>query len=499
MKRNLKKEIVMLLIFSLNLLWNYPANGQTNETKSRIYYIEAKKSYTNSQYDDALSKLNLSEKIGGASNAYIEALRAKTYAAKEEWEKAQKALDKCFGFNPNNKILSEISSTTIKVEEEMKRLEEKRKKALIAKREAERKRLEKQRKEEEARRKRAQKTKALAKKMKPEIWAAYNKFKSLRNGRPYLITYRKKLTSSDQEQTFMIFYENKYIAYTIPSVTIAEKLNKEKVEFGPVNVLAFLRGSSNNIATIKRGSSKNMKFKKGIHYSNIFLGGYGDELLWTEGSQYHQFDQDLYYYYYYNSLHCDVKLNKSRSDHYYNPYIETGKIELTVDYRIIKDEKLENQLNQLGVKNKKGSLENPPGLQIKMIPDDNLKMLYTIKKIKYKLHEKVKADIVSNNRKFKGNVLYFKPLNIDRHYGFIQYNTNYPERNIFEAITGFSSDYRMSRALFDSIYKAFSNDVGGGTTRYFTSKNYKSFFEDISKMAKGSKESINYNITYIGD
>jgi len=44
------------------------------------------------------------------------------------------------------------------------------------------------------------------------------------------------------------------------------------------------------------------------------------------------------------------------------------------------------------------------------------------------------------------------------------------------------SSYRMPQATFNSIYKAFSEDVGNGDSRYFTSSDYTTFFNAIPEL-----------------
>jgi len=40
----------------------------------------------------------------------------------------------------------------------------------------------------------------------------------------------------------------------------------------------------------------------------------------------------------------------------------------------------------------------------------------------------------------------------------------------------------MPQATFNSIYKAFSEDVGNGDSRYFTSSDYTTFFNAIPEL-----------------
>jgi antitoxin component YwqK of YwqJK toxin-antitoxin module len=346
--------------------------------------------------------------------------------------------------------------------------------------------LEKIRKHENGKKVDGWNIKELAAELKPKIESDINKFLFLEEGKPYLITSRKNLTSSSAERVVLIFFGDKYIIYTVPDVVYARRLFKDKVVFKSIYAKS---GKVLINKKIKRnGTKKEVTFKKSLHYSHIFLGGWGDELIWTKGQQSLEFDTNLYYYYWYNSLNCDVDLKKSFSKHRYNPYIETGTITKTIDYELVQDNTLLMKLKNAGVSNKtSNNLNNPEVLKIKLIPSNNIKMLFPVKKIRYKMVDKIKAKYINKNIEYKGKYLYFTPKTKVNHYGFIQYNKSYPESNLMSSIAALTNSYKMSKSKFSSFYKSFNKNAGNGKPRYFTDTNYKDFFELIPTIIEGNK------------
>ncbi len=116
----------LLLIYILGLGFCFSAFSQNNQAKSKAYYFSAETSFEKGDYADALTLLEKSEKNGGDSNAFIEAMRVKSYAAQKQWEKANRALNKCYSFNPNNAVIKDLSSLLLKIDEGLE-LEKKRK------------------------------------------------------------------------------------------------------------------------------------------------------------------------------------------------------------------------------------------------------------------------------------------------------------------------------------------------------------------------------------
>ncbi len=106
------------------------AFSQNNQAKSKAYYFSAETSFEKGDYTDALTLLEKSEKTGGGSNAFIEAMRVKSYAAQKQWEKANQALNKCYSFNPNNIVIKDLSSLMLKIDEGLERDKKREEEAL---------------------------------------------------------------------------------------------------------------------------------------------------------------------------------------------------------------------------------------------------------------------------------------------------------------------------------------------------------------------------------
>jgi len=326
----------------------------------------------------------------------------------------------------------------------------------------------------------------IAKEVKPAIEQDLIDLENLVEGKPYLVTNRNKLTSSAKEISILIFYGTQYIIYTIPDNNIAQNLTKDKVSFylserdqdGYVNV---------KIAS-KYGSKQKMAFKKSIHYSNVYFGGYGADILWS-GRQNTVFDYNLYFYYYFNSLHCDAKLKTSFQKDYYNPYLETGEINKMIDYNVVKDQALLAKIKVNEIQNVSG-VDNAKkeGVSLAFKPSGNIKMIYPLKKITYNYVETVKGKYSVNGAKYKGEFLYFTPGKTTNHYGYQQYDVAYPKANLLSSIADINTPYKMSRTSFNSIYKAFSNTEK--ESAYFTSSEYIDFYNAIFELVKGEKSNM---------
>lgn len=135
-KLHLKYYLFIFLSFLI-----FIGNAQNNEAKSKAYYFSAQEQYESKKYDSALSLLEKSEEAGGATNAYIEALRAECYVGKKDWGKAKKSLDKCFNMDPSNETLKRVSPLLLKVDEELNKEKEAEEKRILAERAAEEERL----------------------------------------------------------------------------------------------------------------------------------------------------------------------------------------------------------------------------------------------------------------------------------------------------------------------------------------------------------------------
>ena len=326
----------------------------------------------------------------------------------------------------------------------------------------------------------------IAKEVKPAIEQDLIDLENLVEGKPYLVTSRAKLTSSTKEISILIFYGSQYIIYTIPDNNIAKNLNKDKVSFylserdqdGYVNV---------KIASTY-GSKQKMAFKKSIHYSNVYFGGYGADILWS-GNQNSVFDYNLHFYYYFNSLHCDAKIKTSFQKDYYNPYIETGEINKMIDYNVVKDPALLTKIKVNEIQNISG-VENAikEGVSLAFKPSGNIKMIYPLKKITYNYVETVKGKYAADGKEYKGEFLYFTPGKATNHYGYQQYDVAYPKAKLLTSIADVNTPYKMSRTSFNSIYKAFSDSKN--KSAYFSNSEYVDFYNAIFELVKGEKSNM---------
>ena len=444
--------------------------AQSNGDLAKAYYNRAEKSYASNDYNAAIDDLD--KAIGlleGKSFTKIEYLFTQCYYHKKDFQNAQILLRRFFNLNPktSTSMYAELINLTLEINDEVDR---QRKEEI-----AEQKRLyEQQLKEQEY----ENMLRNIAATLKEDISYKINEFLFYEEGKPYAVVTRENLSTSDDERSILIFYGDKYIIYTVPSKKLVEGLFKDKVVFSSYNASA---GSTTIKMKLKRnGIKREVTFKKGIHYSNIFLGGFGDELMWTKGTQYNQFDEDLYYYYYYHTLHCDVEMNKKISENYYNPYIETGEVIKTVDYNIIKDKDLYATLKKAGVVHKESSdYNNPETLSITLKPNSNIKMLFTKKSITYQMVDKVKGKYTKEGTVYKGDFLYYRPKDISTHYAFIQYDLSYQEFSLMSSVRRIKNSVNFTEEFFNSVYNSFKKNTTVGEIRYFTSSDYSGFFEII--------------------
>lgn len=493
----MRKIIVSILL----LLMSFTIHAQQLDTRTKnqikAKYFAAKDSFEAKDYSEALSKINEIEELSqGRKIATAQNLKVKTLLAQGKFQKAKDELYILEGLNLSESILKDISQYTADIDAGIEKERKAREAEIARQKAAEEARIEKARAEAAALKAHNEKKTRVMASLAPQTREKIKKLKGLEEGRPYLITYRNALTSSTEEKTIMIFYGDKYIAYTVPKLSVHKKLMKDVVSFDTYNA-----NYGDGVCRIKLkspwGSKKEVAFKRDLHYNNIMLGGFGDELLWTDGTQYTTFEEEVFYYSYKNTLHAETKLKKSFQKDYYNSYIETGTIEITADYDLVSDDGILADFKMIGVQNvKSSSLDNPKGLSVVLKPSGNMKMLYPEKRITYKLEDKVKGSYVSNNKQYKGTYLYYRPASYTTHYAYLQLSVNYNNRDLFDAITGFTSTYRLSETMFSSIYESFSKDVGNGTTRYFTSPKYKTFYEKVPEMLNGQSVSLSSISTY---
>lgn len=456
-------------------------HGQSPEIKAKAFYVQAEKSFEEKDYQDCLNYLEKVKNELGETNARILWLKVKSEFALNRIDDAQKSLEDFFKYPSAPALEKEMLLYVVDIDD---KLEAKRKRE-----EAKRQKLLEEKKRAEAARKiREAKIKALSNKLENEISSNLSQLDDLEEGRAYRVTYRKSLSSGGNDQSIFIYYDNRFIIYTVPNLGLVGRLFKDRVSITSNMV------SGRNVAEVKSkngyGNKVNIRFQAGTHYSNVFLGGFGDDLLWTSGEQNTIFEQFVYYYYELSGatpvLKADIEMKKDFSTNVLNPYIETGTIERTVDYELIKNPELQIQLKENNFDNLPSTnLNEPNSVKVTLeTKDKGLTILYPTKNITYALHEKVKGEYTFNNSNFKGQFLHFLPQKIDTHYGFMRIGRHFPSNDLFTAISFTPvSTYKMSKSIFDSIYKSINNpELEIGKTRYFTSTDYKTILEEIPKI-----------------
>ncbi len=478
----MKTKATFFIILIIHLL-AFTGFSQSKSDLAKAYYNRAEQEYARQDYNETIKNLDKAiELLEGRSYSKIEYLYTQCYYKKGKYIKAQEHLKKYFDLKPDNSSTMYVEMINLTLDLNEKADDE---------RNAE---LERQRKEHEkklAAQKLKNKKNNIASVISPQVKEIMHDFNSLEEGRAYLITYRKPLTSSKDEKAYFVFHGDKFIIYTIPSSSVFEKLNKNTISFDGYDAN---RGTDYVISAKLKpeyGDKRVTYFKKGVHFSNVFIGGFGDEIMWTSGTQNNEFDKTLYYYFYYNTIHCDVKLKNTFQEHYYNPYIETGTLLKTVDYELISDPDMERMLRNKGFKNKKStSLDKPNLPKIELVTSNNMKMIFPQKKVRYKFEDKVKNEYYANGTEYKGTYLYYRPMTSTSHYGFVQLSKYYPGKDLFDAITGTTNSYKLSSANFESIYSSFSEDIGNGESRYFTSDSYTMAYWAASKLIGGSRVTL---------
>ncbi|MBN2615386.1 MAG: hypothetical protein JXR71_06795 [Bacteroidales bacterium] len=471
----MKYSLILVALFTVSI---HMATGQVSgDYKAKIYFNEAQKLFNQNDYKEALNYLVKAEQSLQGTNGLILSLKVKILYNTSRFIEAENALN-LFINEYSNQVTDQVRSSTldyfIRIEKAAKSQRARENEKLLA--------LQKKREQEK-------KYKAIALKKEPQIQKKLNQFLSLEEGKPYLLTYRSKLTTSPNEKAIFIFYGNKYLLYTIPSATLAYRLNKDKIYFGSSNAAHFSHVA--HIKVKRHGKKREISYKKSIHYSNVFIGGDGDEMLWT-GRQNSVFSRSLFYYYYLNTLHCDVKMKNSFSSSYYNPYIETGNLRKTVDYNAIQDSKLAARLKSAGVQHKSNSdRSHPEGLKITIVPSGKVNMVLPLKKITYQFEDKIKGEYVQNGSRQKKEFLSYIPKSRTNHYAYIQYSKYQPKSDLFRSIASLkNNNYKMSQSLFTNIYNTFDDNVGSGYYKYFKNTEYKLFFDIIPQLYKGEKEAL---------
>lgn len=267
------------------------------------------------------------------------------------------------------------------------------------------------------------------------------------------------ITNSESEKSYLLFDSDNYMIITIPSVNALSLLDLDKVSFSTYDAGRY----ANNVVhyeNVKTSYGKeNFKFRRSDKYNNVFIGGNGDEMLWT-GEQYTQFDKVLYYYAVNNGLRVDISIFDSSdvNKNYHNPYVENGKLIKTIDYRLVTDPTLKKRLQSLGFIDRPSSdRENLNLLKIEVKSTGKTNMLLSCKDITYTMDKKISGRYTYNNEKYKGEHLYFKSKVKRKMYGRKLVTTN--KTRVIDVLNDtYYTDGKSFRMVFELANTALGDE-----------------------------------------
>jgi len=459
------KQIIFLLSFTL-ITYVTVGQGLDQRTKNQIKskFLNAKTFYENKEYNNVLTKIEEIEVITkGKPLVAIQNLKVKAYIGKGEFERAKKELYILEGLNLSDGVIEDIAAYSPKIESGLEAERKRKEKARQEELELKRQEQERLKAEQELN----QKKRNIANAIYPTLIEQLKQYNELVEGRPYYSKLRNKLTISDSEKAYFVFFGNKYIIYTIPSETAFDALSNKNIVFNSHNARSF---DDNIIAKIPSGRSNYEKyFKKSIFKNTPSIGGFGDDILWNK--YYSSKDFSIYYYSYYNTLYCDFDIKDSFQEKYFNPYIETGTITKTVDFDLVIDSLLISNLKKAGFKHKESSnINSPKGLNVNLVSSGNIKMLFPQKNINYKYVSEIKGSshYPNGGSSYKGKYDYYKPGKSSLHAAYKEYYSSKITKNIFKAIGEPANSYIMDYFTFNLIYEPFSKSKGSGRGSYFT-------------------------------
>ena len=472
--------LITLLLFVSNISF-----AQQNEAKSKAFYFSAQDAFKSKKYDDALSLLQKSEEAGGASNAYIEALKAKCYAGKKDWVNTKQALELCYSYNPGDDVLKDLSPIILQADTEYEKAIKAEQDRMLAEQQAEMERLQQEQEAQMAAIKKEQERLAKAQAHYQDAYNYLNTFKKLKEGVPYLIS-TKTISQLDSEKSIFIFYGDEYIIYTIPNIGYVKNLFKDNIAFDPsVGDDSMQRYVKHKNST---GSKSESYFKRSPQYNNVFYKTNG--LLWI-GKQYTTFTDELYYYYYDSNaaidLYCDTDI-KEDFGIYLNPYIKTGKLKKVVNYNFIDDTDLKAEFKKYGFIQEDTS---EPMVNI-AAKRETFNMLFAAKKVTY-----VMVDDNAKDQNISQKYLYFEEKDVTMHYGAISYS-NFKENaqnKLLNNITGVNNnvDSKISESMFNFIYSSITKLHSATTDTYiYRFPEFTEPFEIITELY-GYFDKINLN------
>jgi formylglycine-generating enzyme required for sulfatase activity len=369
--------------------------------------------------------------------------KLKIYHDRKDWLTAKKEYEAIISLKPDNELLNSLKPYVDNIKKNEAN-------ALIAEKEF---------------------FKAKAVELKPLFEKQLNDFDSIRfsflpSGKAPVLQLKSSMgiSNSSTEKSYLLVDRDNFLIITIPSANALKMLDLENVNYSSYDIGRY----SNNVvhySDVKTSFGKrDLKFRQSDKFSNVYIGGLGDELLWS-GEAYTQFEKTLYYYVVNNDLRADIDMFQGGTVNtsFQNPYVENGLLSKTIDYRLVTDENLRKRLERLGFKDVPSSdMNNLNLLKIEAKSSGKTNMIMPCKDITYQMDSKISGKFTLNNQNYKGEHLYFRPANTIKKYGIKVVSTSEANHiNIFEDT--YFTDKKEVMMVFDLAKTALGSEkeLGG--------------------------------------
>lgn len=213
-------------------------------------------------------------------------------------------------------------------------------------------------------------------------------------------------------------------------------------------------------------------FRQSQHNDNIAIGGGSGEDLLVTGEQATQFEEELYSYYYQNNFVKELNFYAEQDRDIWNPYVEIGTIQKTVDKDFIKDKAIVDYLDKQGFRATRESL--PQGLGYKLIPKKSI-LILPFEKFTYTYQGNVKGKYQINGKNTSSNFLHFKPSSRETGEAVLPYKNSGEEdilNNIlrYEPLNDLTSTMWFNHTFYNAIYKFITERPEKKIRRYIDTK-----------------------------
>lgn len=274
-------------------------------------------------------------------------------------------------------------------------------------------------------------------------------------GRPYLLKEVNSISNSLKEESYIIFWGNKYIIFTIPDKDYITKLNNLNFKYTTTN--RSTNGSCIYDVKLKRykgASSEELSFNK--VEQRIFLGGFGDELLLDVADFNTSIETDFIYSYKTKkgiNVYGVNNLGTSFQRENINPIVFTGEVEQKINYKYVSNLKQKEVLEAKKISN--AYQEDPlKGIEI-IVRRDFPHLVFPYKKTNYIYVETVVGKLKQEKRDF----MYFKPAKTTVKYGYQKYTNRTEAVDVLSSIRPLDSDYRMTKTTFFALLYEYPFDA----------------------------------------